>query len=176
MIRDIPSQDIVVGNTKSNFRQIAENYLRSKKQKMQDIRAREIRSTVFDPKKVQLKIANYQTSVSQEKFLQFVYQDKILAFLRLSLPLKKNKPFIAELNDAAIIREIHVYGRSLSIGQKGEQKAQHFGFGKELIAKATALSKKAGYKKLAVISAIGTREYYRNRGFVDGELYQFLKL
>lgn len=176
MIRDIPSQDIVVGNTKSNFRQIAENYVKDQKQKMQDIRSREIRSSVFDPQEVKLKIKNYKTSVSQEKFLQFVYGDKILAFLRLSLPLEKKNQVMAELDGVAMIREIHVYGRSLSIGQKGEEKAQHFGFGKKLILKAAALSKKVGYKKLAVISAIGTKEYYRKRGFKDGELYQFLEL
>lgn len=176
MIRDIPSQEIVVGNTKSNFRQIAESYVNKTKQKMQDIRSREIRSTVFDPKEVKLKITNYKTSISQEKFLQFVYGDKILAFLRLSLPIIKKNNVIEELNDVAMIREIHVYGRSLSIGQRGEEKAQHFGFGKKLILKAVALSKKAGYKKLAVISAIGTKEYYRKRGFSDGKLYQFLEL
>jgi len=176
MIRDIPSQEIVVGNTKSNFRQIAETYVNKTKQKMQDIRSREIRSAVFNPKEVKLKVKNYKTSVSQEKFLQFVYGEKILAFLRLSLPLQKENQVMEELNNTAMIREIHVYGRSLSIGQKGEEKAQHFGFGKKLIRKAVTLSKKAGYKKLAVISAIGTREYYRKRGFKDGRLYQFLEL
>ncbi len=177
MIRDIPSQDIVVGNTKSNFRQIAEEHIKKTKQKMQDIRSREIRSQPFEMAKVKLKIKTYVTSVSQEKFIQFVYQDKILAFLRLSLPSKQVKPISEELTNAAMIREIHVYGRSLAIGQKQQDdKAQHFGFGKKLIAKAAALSKKAGFQKLAVISAIGTREYYRHRGFSDGELYQFLKL
>lgn len=176
MIRDIPAQDIVVGNTKSNFRQIAQQYVEAGKEKMQDIRSREIRSEVFDHKEVELKIIDYKTSVSREKFLQFVYGDKILAFLRLSLPTQKKNEVIEELNGVAMIREIHVYGRSLSIGQKGEEKAQHFGFGKKLILKAAALSEKAGYKKLAVISAIGTKEYYRKRGFNDGKLYQFLEL
>lgn len=177
MIRDIPSQDIVVGNTKSNFRQIAEQHAIKTNQKMQDIRSREIRSSNFEIDGVQLKIKNYQTSISNEKFLQFVYQDKILAFLRLSLPLSPTNEVSDELNGAAMIREIHVYGRSLAIGQKDhDDKAQHFGFGKKLIAKAAAISKKAGFSKLAVISAIGTKEYYRKRGFSDGELYQFLHL
>jgi elongator complex protein 3 len=176
MIRDIPSQDIVVGNTKSNFRQIAEQHAIKTNQKMQDIRSREIRSQSFEMDEVKLQIKNYKTSVSQEKFLQFTYQDKILAFLRLSLPLEKKNQVIDELDGAAMIREIHVYGRSLAIGQKEGEDAQHFGFGKKLIAKAAALSKKVGYSKLAVISAIGTKEYYRKRGFTDGELYQFLDL
>ena len=29
-----------------------------------------------------------------------------------------------------------------------------------------------GYARLAVVSGVGTREYYRARGFADGELYQ----
>lgn len=176
MVRDIPAQDIVAGNTKSNFRQIAQQYIEKTNSKMQDIRAREIRSGSFEAKKVELKIVDYKTSVSKEKFLQFVYQDKILAFLRLSLPLIKKNEVIEELDGVAMIREIHVYGRSLALGQDSLGKAQHFGFGTKLINEASRLSKKAGFKKLAVISAVGTREYYRHRGFVDGQLYQFLSL
>lgn len=176
MIRDIPSQDIVVGNKKSNFRQIAEAQVKKDQGAMKDIRAREIRAQKFELADVKLKTSSYQTSVSQEKFLQFTYQDKILAFLRLSLPKAARNEVSAELSGAAMIREIHVYGRSLAIGQKDSDKAQHFGFGKKLIAKAAAISRKAGFRQLAVISAIGTREYYRQRGFSDGELYQFLDL
>lgn len=176
MIRDIPSQDIVVGNKKSNFRQIAEAHVQASKQKMQDIRAREIRGQKFEPQEIKLKIKSYQTQVSTEKFLQFVYQDKILAFLRLSLPKNKNNEVFDELCEAAMIREIHVYGRSLGLGQKNQEKAQHFGFGRRLIAKAATLSRQQNFKRLAVISAIGTKEYYRKAGFEDGELYQFLAL
>lgn len=176
MIRDIPSQDIVVGNKKSNFRQIAEAHVKASEQKMQDIRAREIRNQKFEAKEIKLKIKSYQTQVSTEKFLQFVYQDKILAFLRLSLPKNKNNEVFDELSGVAMIREIHVYGRSLGLGEKPSEKAQHFGFGRRLIAKAAAISHQRGFKSLAVISAIGTKEYYRKAGFRDGELYQFLSL
>ena len=176
MIRDIPSQDIVVGNKKSNFRQIAEAHVKTTSQKMQDIRAREIRNQKFEAKEIKLKIKSYQTQVSTEKFLQFVYQDKILAFLRLSLPKAKRNEVFTELDGAAMIREIHVYGRSLGIGQKPSEKAQHFGFGRRLIAKAATIGRQHKFQKLAVISAIGTKEYYRQRGFSDGELYQFLTL
>ncbi len=176
MIRDIPSQDIVVGNKKSNFRQIAEAHVKKSHASMQDIRAREIRNQQFDPDQIKLNIKHYRTQVSTEKFLQFVYQDKILAFLRLSLPKKTTNDVFTELDGAAMIREIHVYGRSLGIGQKEDAKAQHFGFGSRLIAKAKQISQANGFTKLAVISAIGTREYYRQRGFRDGELYQFLDL
>jgi len=85
-------------------------------------------------------------------------------------------PFISELNNSAIIREIHVYGEVTKIGKKSSKKAQHHGFGTKLIKKAQQISKKQGFTNLAVISAIGTREYYQNRGFTQGFLYQHLEL
>ena len=182
MIRDIPAQDIVTGNKKSNFRQIAQNKAKSLDLEMKDIRAREIRNEKFDSSKAKLKIVDYETTVSNEKFLQFIVPvekdghltEKILAFLRLSLPKISN--FIDELEDAAMIREIHVYGRAQNIGQRNDSNAQHLGFGKKLIEEAKKIAKNDGYKKLAVISAIGTREYYRKRGFGEPDLYQIMDL
>jgi elongator complex protein 3 len=117
--------------------------------------------------------------VGKERFLQFVVPqidgpDKIVAFLRLSLP--KEKSFIKELEDSAVIREIHVYGQAVKIGKKSKKRPQHLGFGTRLIQKAKEIAIEKGYGKLAVISGIGTREYYRKKGFKDGELYQFMIL
>ena len=177
IIRDIPSQDIVVGNKKSNFRQIAEQGIKDKGIISHDIRSREVRGEVFDPTKAELKTEKYSTSISDEEFLQFIVPtengEKLLAFLRLSFP-KEN--FIPELKTSAIIREIHVYGRALQIGKKGLKHAQHFGFGTRLIEEAVLRAKDQGYQDLAVISAIGTKEYYRKKGFTDGELYQHREL
>ena len=122
----------------------------------------------------------YQTQVSNEYFLQFTVEvesgeEKILAFLRLSLP-KDEKHWYSNLNNSALIREIHVYGQALALGSEAKGRAQHLGLGSRLIDEAKKISQKAAYKKLAVISAIGTKEYYRNRGFNDGDLYQFLSL
>ena len=179
VVRDIPSTDIVEGNKKTNFRQIAQQHLDKLGQQMSDIRAREIRHQKFDEAAVQLTEVSYESSVGEEKFLQFVVPqqaapDKIVAFLRLSLP--KENPFIKELEQSAIIREIHVYGRAVQIGKKGEQRPQHLGFGTRLIQRAREIATREEYKKLAVISGVGTREYYRKKGFQDGELYQFMTL
>lgn len=176
VIRDIPSPDIVVGNKLTNFRQIAEARLEELGSGSRDIRAREIKNEVFDPDKIELKIVAYETNVSQEKFLQYVVEvegcERLLGFLRLSLP--KAEPFIAELKGGAMIREIHVYGSVVQIGKEGGSKAQHLGLGTKLIAEAKKIARAAGFGKLSVISAIGTREYYRKKGFVDGELYQVM--
>lgn len=173
VIRDIPSTDIVVGNKKTNFRQIAEKNLSETDQQSHDIRAREIKLMKVARTDLNLDDLSYQTLVSTEHFLQFITskERKIAGFLRLSFPTQTN--FITELKDAAIIREVHVYGQVMGLGKKEVGRAQHLGLGTELLEEAKRLAFQAGFKKIAVISAVGTREYYRDRGFEDGELYQF---
>lgn len=184
VVRDIPAFDIVAGNKKSNFRQIAQQEIDKLDQQSANIRAREIRSQDFNPSDVYLDQVEYQTAVSQEIFLQYVVaapsdaaagvtkskrsslkQPKILGFLRLSLS-----------GSRAMIREIHVYGQMVGLGREAEGRAQHLGLGSKLIAKAKDLAREAGYSRLAVISAIGTKEYYRGRGFDDQGLYQVTQL
>ena len=105
--------------------------------------------------------------------MQFVTPDnQIAGFLRLSLPIKP--AFIPELKGAALIREIHVYGKALDLGADSGVKAQHRGLGKTLIKTAVRMAKKDGFKHLSVISAVGTRQYYKNQGFRRGKLYQSL--
>lgn len=175
VIRDIPSTDIVVGNKFTNFRQIAEEALREQGRQTLEIRSREIQRKQISADNLHLDEVWYDVSTGNEVFLQYV-TDKhdIAAFLRLSLPTIA--PITAELQDAAIIREVHVYGQSLMIGEAAEGQAQHVGLGKHLIERATEIAKDRGYQRLAVISAIGTREYYRKRGFSDGHLYQIRML
>lgn len=173
IIRDIPSTDIVVGNKLTNFRQVAEASVKESGIATGDIRSREIRDTEYTRDALSLNEVVYETSVSREFFLQFVVTqtNKIAAFLRLSLP--KAAPLIEELANAAMIRELHVYGQLVNIGAAGGARSQHQGLGTELLERATEIVIKEKYQKLAVISAIGTREYYRKKGFSDGELYQF---
>src|SRR5690606_38043258 len=110
-----------------------------------------------------------------EIFLQYIDADRTIAgFLRLSLPTLP--PITGALDGAAIIREVHVYGQSVEIGEASAGKAQHAGLGTQLIERAAAIAAERGYARLAVISAVGTRGYYRARGFEDGELYQMRAL
>lgn len=179
VIRDIPSADIVDGNQLTNFRQIATQEVHDRGQAGKDIRAREVRNTIVDFEKIRFGEVSYTTSTANELFLQVEAptknrhqsEYKLLGFLRLSLPTQK--PYISELEGSAIIREIHVYGPAQSLGKRIGKAAQHMGFGTQLIERAKKLAAEAGYDKIAVISAVGTREYYRKKGFSDGELYQF---
>jgi len=175
VMRDIPSTDIVAGNLKTNIREMAEKKLAAISTQSKDIRAREIKQQQVKRTDLKLETVDYITAVSNENFLQFVTKEhQIAGFLRLSLPTKKN--FLPDLENAAIIREVHVYGSALALGTKEAGKAQHLGLGSELISEAKKIAAKNGYEKLAVISAVGTREYYRQRGFIDGELYQIFSL
>lgn len=71
----------------------------------------------------------------------------------------------------AMIREVHVYGMATQLGADGTS-AQHLGLGRRLVERACAIASEAGYGHVNVISAVGTREYYRHLGFCDHGLYQ----
>ncbi len=68
------------------------------------------------------------------------------------------------LRDAALVRELHVYGTMKRVGQEGHQ-SQHTGMGKALLAKAEEIARDNNYKKLVIISGVGVRDYYRKRGY-----------
>ncbi|GAB4573189.1 MAG: hypothetical protein Kow0077_14830 [Anaerolineae bacterium] len=175
VIRDIPSTDILDGNQYTNFREFVERALAAEGKRSPDIRGREIRGRQVAPEALHLDEVWYDTPVGREVFLQFITEERdIAAFLRLSLPT--TAPITPELADAAMIREVHVYGQSVGIGHSAPGKAQHIGLGTQLIERAAAIAAEEGYARLAVISSVGTREYYRKRGFEDGELYQVRRL
>lgn len=174
VIRDIPSPDIVKGNKLTNFRQVAEAELKKRGAVSREIRSREIRDQEVDPSQLVMKVSEYPTSVSRELFLEYLFEDKLVGFLRLSFPSKP--AILEELENSAVIREVHVYGPSLRVGLWSDKKAQHLGVGSALIERAIDLSRQAKFSNLAVISAVGTRQYYRSRGFRDGELYQHYDL
>lgn len=181
MIRDFSSNDIVAGNKKPNLRQMVERRLSETGQvRVREIRYREIGSDAPDLAELELDVVSYTTPTSEERFLQWVTPEgKIAGFLRLSLP---DQRFVAECmkrygDDApagpreAMIREVHVYGVAARVGQEGVA-AQHRGLGRSLVARACELAREAGFERINVISAVGTREYYRSLGFADHGLYQ----
>lgn len=181
MIRDFSSNDIVAGNKKPNLRQMVERRLSETGQvRVREIRYREIGSDAPDLAELELDVVSYTIPTSEERFLQWVTPEgKIAGFLRLSLP---DQRFVVECmkrygDDApvgpreAMIREVHVYGVAARVGQEGVA-AQHRGLGRALVARACELSREAGFERINVISAVGTREYYRSLGFTDHGLYQ----
>jgi len=81
------------------------------------------------------------------------------------------EPFIDELKNSSVIREVHVYGNVVNIGEKSKGNVQHLGLGRKMIKIAEDISKRNGFRKISVISAVGTRQYYRKLQFIDGVMY-----
>jgi elongator complex protein 3 len=175
VIRDIPGDDILDGNRTTNFRGIAEDELVARGLECRDIRSREIRSERVQAEELRLDELRYESSIGQEVFLQYIDDDgRIAGFLRLALPTRDS--FIDEIRGSAMIREVHVYGAAARLGERDELKAQHLGLGTRLVRRAEELAREAGFSRLAIISSVGTREYYRRLGFYDRSLYQHKNL
>lgn len=162
--RDIPATDIEAGFTTSNIRQILEKKLREQGTPCRDIRSREVMADEVDSRDVRLMMREYEASSGREIFLSFedVRKDKLVALLRLRFP---GKIFLKELKGAALVREIHVYGRQIAVGERQKGEKQHLGWGGKLMKEAEQIAKKSGYARIAVISGIGTREYYKKIGY-----------
>jgi elongator complex protein 3 len=173
VIRDIPSTNVVEGNKRTSLRMDVREEMRRRGTSCRCIRCREVRGQQVVPSDLELQDLVYQADGAEEHFLSFVTQDDRLAgFLRLSLPREGSPDTgMPELEGAAIIREVHVYGQSLEVGSESNGAAQHAGLGTRLIEAAERIGLSTGFKRLAVISAVGTRMYYFNRGFERGELY-----
>lgn len=191
MIRDFSSGDIMAGNKKPNLRQMVESRLRARceqtGERVQEIRFREIATSEVDVRALRLEVVPYETPATSERFLQWVTPEgRIAGFLRLSLPKAAAVEALAsELRTAgceppvqpgeAMIREVHVYGMAARVGEEGGA-AQHHGLGRKLVERACELACEAGYERINVISAVGTREYYRHLDFYDHGLYQQCKI
>jgi elongator complex protein 3 len=178
IMREIPKDKIVEESVKLDLRKDIEEKLRSSGVKINEIRMREIGFNKEDLNlDLKLKITEYPASNGKEFFLQFVNKDNILfGLLRLRI-----------VKDKAIVRELHVYGQAIKLGEKIKGASQHKGIGKLLMNEAEEiahrfplddLQKKASVysklqnegvenkiKKLYVISGVGVRGYYRKLGY-----------
>jgi elongator complex protein 3 len=173
VIRDIPSNNVVEGNKRTSLRMDVHEEMAERGTVCQCVRCREVRGRqVAEDALIQNDLA-YQTGEAEEHFLSFdTPNDKLAGFLRLSLP-GENSPQtrLVDLEGAALIREVHVYGQSVEVGESKDGAAQHIGLGTSLLERAEEIARMHGFEKLAVIAAVGTREYYAGRGFEMGNLY-----
>jgi elongator complex protein 3 len=173
VVRDIPSENVVAGNKRTSLRQDVQQELLRRGTPCQCIRCREVRQHAVDARTLHLEDQVYMAGGAEEHFISFITpEDRLVGFLRLSLPGKTSPDTkLADLEDAAIIRELHVFGQSLAVGAELDGAAQHAGLGTQLLSHAKKISLQKGYKQMAVISAVGTRLYYLERGFTRGKLY-----
>lgn len=178
IIRDIPSYYVVEGNKRTSLRQDVLAEVTRRGQSCRCVRCREVRGREVNPDTLRLEDFVYYPAYAEEHFLSYVtLEDWLTGYLRLSLPDQKAPALnLPDLEDAALVREVHVYGQSLELGTERAGAAQHIGLGSNLLKKAEKIARKRGFKRMAVIAAVGTRRYYEGRGYERGELYMVRNL
>ncbi|MBK7456443.1 MAG: tRNA uridine(34) 5-carboxymethylaminomethyl modification radical SAM/GNAT enzyme Elp3 [Anaerolineales bacterium] len=178
VIRDIPGNNVVEGNTRTSLRQDIQAIMKTRGTHCQCVRCREVRGKTVEAESLRLNDLTYQAGSAEEHFISFVTpEDGLAGFIRLSLPAKNaTLTGMSDLDNAALIREVHVYGQSLEVGSEKTGAAQHTGLGTRLLEEAENAARKKGFSRMAVISAIGTRHYYMDRGFERGEYYLVKKI
>ena len=174
IIRDIPASDakgkvcyVVGGVNVTNAQQIVDERMVVKSL---CLRTREINNHHTDVSKARMFEHRYYANRGEEYFLSFETPCRkfVYGFLKLRFNNgpgrdKQRKHLPSELHGAAIIRWLQVYGRALAIGGGNSRSSQHVGFGRRLMERAEAIAKSRGYKKIADISGVGVRQYYREK-------------
>ncbi|HKU33028.1 MAG TPA: tRNA uridine(34) 5-carboxymethylaminomethyl modification radical SAM/GNAT enzyme Elp3 [Candidatus Nitrosotalea sp.] len=168
MQREISSDQIIAGPNLGNLRQIVQQNLKKQNLSCKCIRCREagLSDDLINIDDIKMNRENYESSGGHEVFLSYDdSNDKIFGFLRLRKPsAMAHRPETTQ--NTCIVRELHVYGKSLKLGKRDKDSIQHLGLGKNLVRKAERISKEEfDAKNLLVISAVGTREYYRKLGY-----------
>ncbi len=165
LIRDFPSQSIEAGNKLTNLRELLQKEMQKQGLRCRCIRCREVRQKTTALKQAKLFIDEYQAAGGREFFISYEtpQRNAIFGFVRLRLNGPNSDILFPELKGAALVRELHVYGELLHHKQDAPDKVQHKGLGKKLMALAEKIARENGYHKMAVISGIGVREYYRKK-------------
>ncbi|MFW5957342.1 MAG: tRNA uridine(34) 5-carboxymethylaminomethyl modification radical SAM/GNAT enzyme Elp3 [Natronomonas sp.] len=162
--RDIPADFIDAGVWKSNLRQLARERMDDHGWTCDCIRCREAGLNDESPESIDLDVHTYEVAGGTEHFISVEDFEKglLVGFSRLRFP---NDPVRRELDNAAIVRELHVYGDEVGVGESPDDAdgLQHRGYGQQLLETAEQLAADAGFEKLSVLSGIGVRQYYREK-------------
>ena len=179
--RDIPSTLIEAGVQKSNLGELVYKKLEEDNVSCKCIRCREIGHKKTDENysldDFKLFKETYTACGGEETFISIEdkNEESIAGFLRFRIP--SDKKFRPEITDnTALIRELHVYGNMIRIGDKNPKIGQHTGFGERLLKEAEDIAVDKGYEEIAVISGIGSRNYYRKFGYVKKGPYMSKKI
>jgi len=167
-MREIGPEEIIAGPKSGNLRQIVQQNLEKQGKACGCIRCREagLSNKHLEKQDLHINRIDYDSSGGKEVFLSYEdSEESIYGFLRLRKPSElAHRREVS--NDSCIVRELHVYGKSLQIGQKDENEIQHSGLGKKLMKEAERIShEEFDAKRLLVISAVGTRQYYQKMGY-----------
>jgi ELP3 family radical SAM enzyme/protein acetyltransferase len=201
IVRDIPTYYIVDGVKSSNQKQEFDVIMKEKGLKSHCIRSREAGRVEGaspkseDPNDGELVVREYEAQDGKEYFISWESKpidpgndsipatyhtlgyietrEVLFGFVRLRITKNQCIDIFPELENCALVRELHVYGKTMSVSKinEGGEEVQHIGIGKTLMNKAEEIAKEYGYPKICVIAGIGTRNYYRKLGYENVETF-----
>lgn len=183
--RDIPAPLIIAGVNRSNLRQLVQQRLKQQGVRCRCIRCREVgHRTLIDkvkpnPENIQILTTRYDASEGEEMFIsaEDTENDALIGFLRLRMPSAKAHREEIRAQPCSIVRELHVYGPLVPVGEHLAKAWQHKGYGGILLAEAERISRENyGLEKVVVISALGTKQYYMRFGYRYDGMYMSKRL
>jgi elongator complex protein 3 len=183
--RDIPAPLIVAGVNRSNLRELVQQRLKDKGTKCRCIRCREVGHRMETdkikptPKNVGILTARYDASEGKEIFIsaEDPENDILIGYVRLRIPSARAHRLEISNNPCSIVRELHIYGSLVPVGKHLAKAWQHKGYGGILLAEAERISREDyDLKKILVISALGTKQYYMRFGYEYDGVYMSKKL
>ncbi len=176
--REFPIHRIAAGVKSGNLRELALQRLRQGGKRCRCIRCREVghrtlkERIAVSPESVRPIASEYEASEGKEVFIALEAPEKeaLIGYLRLRFPSQKAHRLEVE-SSTAIIRELHIYGPEVPIGLRYPDAWQHAGFGLSLLKEAERVARDRGASKILVMSALGTKGYYRRYGYDYNGLY-----
>ena len=168
--REIPADEISGGVRNGNLRQLVLERARQKGWGCRCIRCREV--ALREPEalshgdSLRYSETRYAASGGEEIFGSYEFERSglIAAFVRMRVP--SDSAHRPEMEGGVVVRELRVYGRTVSVGLKSRSAWQHRGLGEALMLEMEKVAaEEFGAKRLLVTSAVGTRGYYRRLGF-----------
>lgn len=171
--REIPADGISDGVKNGNLRQLVQEELSRQGARCRCIRCREVGHAYLrgrsqpDLDQVRLKSVKYEGSGGKEIFISYEdpQHDILVGYVRLRIPDESHRPEITGKN-AALVRELHVFGQTVPVGDRAEKAFQHKGYGAQLLKEAERVARdEFGRTKIVIISALGTKAYYARYGY-----------
>ncbi|XP_055665973.1 elongator complex protein 3 isoform X2 [Falco peregrinus] len=169
--RDIPMPLVSSGVEHGNLRELALARMKDLGTQCRDVRTREVGIQEIHhkvrPYQIELVRRDYVANGGWETFLSYEDPDQDILVGLLRLRKCSEESFRPELKGGvSIVRELHVYGSVVPVSSRDPSKFQHQGFGMLLMEEAERIAKEEhGSWKIAVISGVGTRNYYRKIGY-----------
>jgi len=177
--REIPADGIADGVKNGNLRQLVQEELARQGIRCWCIRCREVghsrsnRNETATSDSLRFQRMDYEASGGSEVFLSFesLESDLLVGYIRLRIPSETAHRLEIKGKQAGLIRELHIFGQTVPVGDRpGLKGYQHKGYGSQLLQEAERIAtEEYDCRKMLVISALGTKQYYAKFGYArDG--------